>query len=191
MKINALRSTACCLAASLVVTSTIASALAADARYPNRPLRIIVTTAPGGGPDIMARLIGQRLAETLGQQAVIDNRAGASGIIGAELASQATPDGYTVHLATGQNSIVQGMYEGRLKYHLARDFAPIILIATTPFVLVIHPSIAATSVQQLIALAKSKPGALRYGSGGAGSPPHLSGGSLQEHDGHRHAAHPA
>jgi tripartite-type tricarboxylate transporter receptor subunit TctC len=174
MKINALRPIACCLTATWVATSTVAPAFAADRSYPNRPLRIIVSTTPGGGPDIMARLIGQRLAETLGQQAVIDNRAGASGIIGTELASQAAPDGYTLLLATGQNSIVQGMYEGRLKYHLARDFAPIILIATTPFLLVVNPSVAAHSVEQLIALAKAKPGVLRYGSAGAGSPPHLS-----------------
>lgn len=174
MKIAALGPTACCLTAAVIAMSTVARAIAADSAYPRRPLRIIVATTPGGGPDIMARLIGQKLAETLGQQAVIDNRAGASGIIGAELASQALPDGYTFLLATGQNSIVQGMYEGRLKYHLARDFAPVILIATTPFLLVINPSITAHSVEQLIALAKAKPGALRYGSAGAGSPPHLS-----------------
>ncbi len=177
MKIHACHSNlsrSVCLAAAAIVASAMVPAAAADRPYPGRPIRIIVTTTPGGGPDIMARLIGLQLTQALGQQVVIDNRAGASGIIGAELASQAYADGYTFMLATGQHSIVQGMYANKLKYHLARDFAPIILLATTPFVLVVNPSVAATSVTQLIALAKANPGMLRYGSGGSGSPPHLS-----------------
>lgn len=161
-------------AVALLTAACAASAAAAEPAYPNRPLRIIVTTTAGGGPDIMARLVGLRLTQAFGQQVVIDIRAGASGMIGAELASQANADGYNFMLATGQHSIVQGMYEGRLKYHLAKDFAPVILLATTPFLLVVNPAVAAISVPQLIALAKAKPGVLRYGSGGTGSPPHLA-----------------
>ena len=163
--------------ASAVALSTAAIAVpasAADAAYPNRPMRIIVTTAAGGGPDIMARLVDLKLTQAFGQPVVIDIRAGASGIIGAEMAANAIPDGYTFMLATGQHSIVQGLYEGRLKYNLAKDFVPVILLATTPFLLVVNPAVAATTVPQLVALAKAKPGVLRYGSGGAGSPPHLA-----------------
>jgi tripartite-type tricarboxylate transporter receptor subunit TctC len=161
----------CSLLALMAVT---AAAGAGEAAYPTRPLRIIVTTAAGGGPDLLARLIGLKLTQAMGQQVVVDIRAGASGIIGAELAATASPDGYTFLMATGQHSIVQGLYAGRLKYHLAKDFAPIILLGTTPFLLVVHPAVAATSTPQLVALAKARPGVLRYGSGGAGSPPHLA-----------------
>lgn len=140
--------------------------------YPTKPIRIVATTAPGSGPDIMSRLIGQKLTDAWGQQVVVDNRAGASGIIGAEIAARAAPDGYTLMMATSLHAIVANLFP-KLNYDLVKDFAPISLLASTPFLLVVNPSVPAASVNELIALAKAKPGELRYGSGGSGSPPHL------------------
>jgi tripartite-type tricarboxylate transporter receptor subunit TctC len=129
-------------------------AFAAEAGYPTRPIRIIALSSPGSGPDIVGRLIGQKFTEAWGQQAIVDPRPAATGIV------------------TSQAVIVSVMYD-KLNYHLEKDFAPISLIATTPFILAVNPSVPANSVKELIALAKSKPG-MRYGSGGSGSPPHLS-----------------
>jgi len=140
--------------------------------YPHKPIRIIALSSPGSGPDIVGRLIGQKLTEAWGQQVVVDTRPGASGIIGAEIGAKAAPDGYTLTIETSQAVIVSVMYP-RLPYDLARDFVPIALMATTPFMLAVNPTVPAASVQELIGLAKSRPGELRYGSGGSGSPPHL------------------
>jgi tripartite-type tricarboxylate transporter receptor subunit TctC len=141
--------------------------------YPAKPIRIIVTSTPGSGPDIVARLIGGKLTEAWGQQVIVDDRAGASGRIGAEAAAASAPDGYTLMILTSQLTIVDGMYE-KLKYSLVRDFAPVSMLGATPFILVTNPSVPANSIKELVALAKSKPGTLQYGSGGSGSPPHLS-----------------
>jgi tripartite-type tricarboxylate transporter receptor subunit TctC len=150
-----------------------ASAGAADAAYPNRPIRILATVTPGSGPDIMARLLGSRLTEAWGQQVVVDDRAGASGIIGTEIAARAAPDGYTLLIMTSSHVIVEALFQ-KLNYDLLRDFAPIGLIATTPFILLVSPSLPVYSLKELIALAKARPGELRYGTGGAGTPPHLA-----------------
>ena len=141
--------------------------------YPSKPIRIIALSSPGSGPDIVGRLIGQKFTEAWGQQVIVDTRPGATGIIGAEIAARAAPDGHTLVIITAQAPIVSAMYE-KLPYSLLRDFSPISLMASTPFLLVVHPSVAATSVRELIELAKARPGQLRYGSGGSGSPPHLS-----------------
>ena len=149
------------------------SAAAVAQIYPARPIRIIALSSPASGPDIVGRLIGSKLTEAWGQQVIVDTRPAATGIIGSEIASKAAPDGHTLLIVTAQAVIVSVMYE-KLPYDLLKDFAPISLIASTPFLLVVHPSVAATSIRELIALAKSKPGQLLYGSGGSGSPPHLS-----------------
>lgn len=141
--------------------------------FPSKPVRIIVTSTPGSGPDVIARLIGQKLTAATGQQIVVDPRAGASGAIGAEIAARAAPDGYTLVIGTSQWAIVAAMYS-KLPYDMVRDFSPVSLIATTPFILVVNPAVPATSVPELIALLKARPGVLRYGSGGTGSPPHLA-----------------
>ncbi|MDB5927654.1 MAG: hypothetical protein JWN13_6590 [Betaproteobacteria bacterium] len=141
--------------------------------YPERPIRLIALSSPGSGPDIVGRLIGAKLTEVFGQQVIVDTRPGASGIIGSEIAARAAPDGYTLVIITSQAVIVSQMYD-KLKFDLVKDFAPITMVGTTPFLLVVHPSVAAHSVKELIALVKSKPGQYRYGSGGSGSPPHLS-----------------
>ncbi len=147
-------------------------AVAAE-QYPARPIRVIVMSGPGSGPDILSRLIGARLTETWGQQVVIDNRAGANGIIGAEIGARAAADGYTLLMVTSQAAIVSAITE-KLPYDLLKDFAPIGLLGTTTFAMVVHPSVAANSVKELIALAKSKPGEIKYGSTGTGSPSHLA-----------------
>jgi tripartite-type tricarboxylate transporter receptor subunit TctC len=136
--------------------------------YPHKPLRLIVPFPPGGGNDILARSVGQRLAEALGQQVIIDNRGGAGGLIGAELAAKAAPDGYTIFLASIGNLAFTPALHSRLPYDPVRDFAPVSLLATSAFMLVVNPSLPAKSVKDLIALAKAKPGALNYGSSGQG-----------------------
>ena len=164
--------TSSCLLAALALGAVVLPA--ADAQqYPTKPIRIIALSSPASGPDIVGRLIGQKFTEAWGQQVIVDTRPGATGIIGAEIASKSAPDGHTLVIVTAQAAIVSAMYE-KLPYHLIRDFAPISLMALTPFLLVVHPALPAASVKELVALAKAKPGELRYGSGGSGSPPHLS-----------------
>src|SRR5712671_4490777 len=142
-------------------------------QYPTKPIRIIALSSPASGPDIIGRLVGQKFTQAWGQQVIVDTRPGASGIIGAEIASKAAPDGHTLMIVTSQAVIVSVMYE-KLPYQLLKDFSPISMLASTPFILAVHPAVLASSVRELVAYAKSKPGELRYGSGGAGSPPHLS-----------------
>jgi len=166
-----LRAAALAVAAASVHLVAPGGALAQN--YPARPIRIIALSSPGSGPDIVGRLIGSKLTEAWGQQVIVDTRPAATGIVGAEIASRAAPDGHTLLIVTAQAVIVSVMYE-KLPYNLIRDFAPVTLVASTPFILAVHPSVPATSIKELIALAKSKPGQLRYGSGGSASPPHLS-----------------
>ncbi|MCX7198999.1 MAG: tripartite tricarboxylate transporter substrate binding protein [Proteobacteria bacterium] len=154
-------------------TATAQGTGAGPGQYPLKPIRMIILSTPGSGPDIVGRLVGARLTESWGQQVVIDPRPGASGIIGAELAARAAPDGYTLAIATTQAAIVSVMFE-KLNFDLVKDFAPISLMASTPFLLVVNPGMPVKTVADFVALAKAKPGELRYGSGGSGSPPHLS-----------------
>jgi tripartite-type tricarboxylate transporter receptor subunit TctC len=142
--------------------------------WPSRPLRIVVPFAAGAGVlDIMARLVGRHLAESLGQQVVIDNRPGAGGIVGAEVVAKAEPDGYT--LLMGNTALVVSPYlYAKLPFHPLSDFVPITLVNTAPLLLVVHPSVPAQSVQELIAYARARPGQLNYGSGGVGTTPYLA-----------------
>jgi tripartite-type tricarboxylate transporter receptor subunit TctC len=149
------------------------AARAADAPYPVKPIRVIVASSPASGPDIVARLIGQRLGERWGGTFVIDNRTGAGGNVGAEIAARASADGYTVLMATASQPIAAALYS-KLGYDLLRDFAPVSLVASTPYLLVVSASQPVTSVKELIDLARARPGSLHYGSGGSGTPPHLS-----------------
>jgi len=160
------------VAAACVLTIS-TQALAAQANYPDRPIRVIALSSPGSGPDIVGRLIGTKLTEAWGQQVIVDTRPGASGIIGSEIAARSAPDGHTLVIITSQAVIVSQMYD-KLNYDLAKDFSPITMIGSTPFILAVYPGVQAHSVKELIALVKSKPGQFRYGSGGSGSPPHLS-----------------
>lgn len=145
----------------------------ASTAYPAKPIRLVTSSSAGSGPDVLGRLIGVRLTEAWGQQVIVDARSGASGIIGTDIVAKAAPDGYTLGIITSQAAIVSVMYDN-LPYNLVRDFSPISLMGSTPFILAVNPAVHANSVKELIELAKSKPGELRYGSGGSGSPPHLS-----------------
>ena len=159
--------------AALLLAMLVSQAALAQA-WPNRPVRLLVPFAAGAGiNDIMARLVGQHLGAGLGQPVVIENRAGAGGIAGTDAAAKAAPDGYTF-LMTNVSLVTSAYLYSRLPYDPQHDFVPVTLVATSPLMLVVHPSIAASSVQELIALAKANPGRLNFGSGGVGSTPHLS-----------------
>ena len=143
--------------------------------YPSRPIRFIAANAPGGGLDVTARAIGPKLSAALGQQVIVDNRAGAAGSIASEILSKAGPDGYTIMVASlGGLAVNTNLYKG-LSYHPLRDFTPVTWATSQSNVLVVHPSVAAGSVQELIALAKAQPGKLTFGSSGAGNAGHLAG----------------
>jgi tripartite-type tricarboxylate transporter receptor subunit TctC len=146
----------------------------AEAQYPTRPIRLIVPFPPGGGTDTMARGMGDRFGEALGQQIVIDNRGGGGANIGAALAAQSQPDGYTWFLMTGTHTVNATLYRN-LAYTLVKDFVPVSHLGGTAYVVVVHPSIPAKSVKELIALANSRPGEIRHSSSGVGSGPHLAG----------------
>ena len=168
------------LAALLAVTCTIACAA-----YPERTIRIIVPYAPGGNIDITARIIAPGMSEALGVQVVIDNRGGAGGTLGADLAAKAAPDGYTLLLgSSGTLSTAPPLYP-RLGYDPIKDFSTTSLVSNVPLVLELHPSIPARSVKEFIALAKSRPGKITMGSPGAGTTNHLSGELFQSTTGTR------
>ncbi|HEX9686661.1 MAG TPA: tripartite tricarboxylate transporter substrate binding protein [Burkholderiales bacterium] len=140
--------------------------------YPNKPVRMIIPFGAGGSTDVLIRIVATRLPEALGQQVVIDNRTGAGGMIGTEIAAKSNPDGYTL-LATGTpHSIVPNLYK-KVPYHGLNDFAPIMQVASQPYGLVVHPSLGVKSVKDLIALAKKQPGKLDYASSGQGGAMHL------------------
>ena len=167
------RASAAACAAAMTAASSIAAAAEPVQTYPNRPIRIVVPNSPGSGADIVTRLVGNMLTAAWGQHIVIDNRAGASGNIAAEIGARAAPDGYTLLMITSQQSIVAAMFD-KLNYDLVKDYSPISLLASAPHILVVHPSVPASSVKELIALAKSKPGQLNYASSGAGTGVHLA-----------------
>jgi tripartite-type tricarboxylate transporter receptor subunit TctC len=141
--------------------------------FPNKPVRIIVAFPPGGGVDIVARIMSPKMAENLGQQIVIDNRAGAAGIVGTELAAKSPADGYTMFIGTLGNLSVNPLLYKKLPFDVGRDFAPLTLVVSVTFVLYVHPSLPVKTVKDLIALAKSRPGQINYASSGNGGAPHL------------------
>ncbi|HEV2007123.1 MAG TPA: tripartite tricarboxylate transporter substrate binding protein [Burkholderiales bacterium] len=140
--------------------------------YPSKPVRYIVPFPPGAGNDIIARIVGQKLAENWGQQVVVDNRPGAGGNIAAEMTARAAPDGYTVFQFNVANAIAASLYQ-KLNYDPIRDFAAVTQLASSPFLLVVHPTVRAKTTHELIALAKSEPGKLNYASSGNGGSGHL------------------
>ena len=153
---------------------TLPAAYAAQPAYPDKPIRLIIGSAPGSGPDIISRLMADRMYATWNQRVVVDARPGAAGVISAELALQANPDGYTWMMLTSQLLVASQVFK-KVPFDLARDFQSISLIGTAPFVLVINPTVEAKSIPDLVALAKKSPGQLRYGSAGTGASEHLSG----------------
>ena len=143
--------------------------------YPSKPIRLVVPFAAGGATDVLARLVGERLTASLGQQVVVDNRPGAGGNIGSDLVARAEPDGYTILMgAVGTHAINPSLYP-KMPYDPVKDFAPVTLVASVPNVLVVNPEVPANSVQELIDLAKAKPGELNFASSGNGTSIHLSG----------------
>ena len=146
----------------------------AAADYPTHPVRLLIPFAPGGGADAMARIIAPRLTDSLGQTWVVDNRGGAGGNLAAEIVAKAAPDGYTVFLGFNTVLTVNPVLYKNLPFDMNRDLAPVTMLATAQYILVLHPGVPANSVKELIALAKQKPGSLNYSSGGTGTPLHLS-----------------
>ena len=160
------------LASAVIGTSAIAEA--GEDGWPQRPLRLVVPFPAGSSTDIIARIVAQKLSHRLGQQIVIENRAGASGNIGADAVAKAAPDGYTIGIATASTHAVAASLSPNLPYDPIRDFAPVAMIGSQPYVLVLHPALPAHNLAELIALAKAKPGTLNYGSAGVASLAHLA-----------------
>jgi tripartite-type tricarboxylate transporter receptor subunit TctC len=160
------------LAAAGLLLALAAPALA-QSDYPNRPVRLIIPFPPGGSNDVVGRMIGTSLSEKLGKQVVIDNRAGAGGVVGTEIASKTPPDGYTLLVISLAHAVNPWLY--KLPYDPIKDFVPIGIMGSGPNVVVVHPSLPVNSIKELIALAKKQPGELQYASAGIGSFQHLGG----------------
>ena len=160
-----------CMALLVLIIATAASAQS----YPDKSVRMVVPFAAGAGSnDIMARLVAQKLSDALGQQFVVDNRPGASGIIGTDIVAKAPPDGYTVLMMSLTFTVNPSLFS-KLPYDTVRDLIPVTMVASAPLMLVVHPSVPAKSVTEFIAYAKANPGKLNFGSGGPGTTPHLAG----------------
>ena len=162
------------LQVALTLALVLASQTAPAQTYPSKPVHIIVPFPPGGGVDMVARMISPKLSENLGQQVVIDNRGGAAGIIGTELAAKSPPDGYTMFMGTLGNLSVNPLLYSKLPFDIDRDFAPLTLMVSVTFMLYVHPSFPVKTVNDLIALAKSRPGQINFASSGNGGAPHLA-----------------
>src|SRR4051812_29525967 len=161
------------LAACAAVMAALFS-FAASAAYPERPIRFIMPYPAGGSIDTAGRAVAQKLADTFGQQIVIDNRTGSGGTIGTETGARAAPDGYTLVMGGTGTLALSPHLQKKLPYDPVRDFAPVTMLIASPYVLVVHPSVAAANVKELVALAKARPGQINYGSGGNGSAPHFA-----------------
>jgi len=161
----------CTLVMLLALLGTGGSTVAQN--YPTRPVRLIVASSPGGGSDIIGRMVAQKLSEEYGQQFIVDNRGGASGVIGTDIVAKAAPDGYTLLIIQPSLTINPSMIQ-KLPYDTARDFTPIALLVDASQILSVHPSVAAKTTKDLIALAKAKPGILTFASPGIGTSPHLT-----------------
>ncbi|MFN9490278.1 MAG: Bug family tripartite tricarboxylate transporter substrate binding protein [Betaproteobacteria bacterium] len=159
---------------SLAACAALAATTAAAQSFPAKPVRIVVPFAPGGANDVIARVVAQRLAEPLGQQVLVDNRGGAGGAIGADLVAKATPDGYTLLLANPGPNAINPVLQPKTPYDPIRDFSMITLMAVSPQVLVVHPSLPVKSVKEFIAMARARPGQINYGSSGTGAITHLA-----------------
>ncbi len=160
-------------AAMACALAALAGPAAAQSDYPNKPIRLIIPFPPGGSNDVVGRMIGDQLGKQLGRQVVIDNRAGAGGVVGTEIASKAPADGYTLLVISLAHAVNPHLY--KLPYDPIKDFAPIGIMGSGPNVIVVHPDVPAKNIKELVALAKAKPGTLQYASAGIGSFQHLGG----------------
>lgn len=168
-----LRLLLCVMGSAFGLCTLGAGALAAEHPYPTKPIRLIVASSPGGPNDLVARMVAAPWGELLGQSIVVDNRAGAAGTIGTEIAARAAPDGYTLLVGFPGPLIIAPLIKPSIPYDTVRDFAPVSLAVAAPFVLLVHPSVPAKSLKELIALARAKPGKVNYASGGIGISSHL------------------
>src|SRR5471030_2407307 len=159
----------------VLILLDVCGGLAHAQAYPNKPIRIVIPYPPGGGTDIVIRAVSGRLSERLGQPVVVDNRGGATGTIGSEAVAHAAPDGYTLLAHTNAGITILPHLNKNLPYDPIKDFAPVTLAASSPYLFVVNPKIPATTVAQLIALAKARPGELNYASSGNGASTHLAG----------------
>jgi tripartite-type tricarboxylate transporter receptor subunit TctC len=155
--------------ATAVLAVAVPALAFAQGAYPTKPIRLIVAFPPGGSTDIVARLVGQKLSERLGQSVIVDNRGGAGGTIGTDIAAKSPPDGYTLTMGTTSTHVIAPAIFPTVKYDPIKDFAPITLVASTPYLLVVHPGVKAKTLKDFVALAKSQPGKLNYASAGAGT----------------------
>jgi tripartite-type tricarboxylate transporter receptor subunit TctC len=162
------------IALAMLAGVTVHAPALAQSAYPSKPVRIVSIFAPGGGNDVICRLVAQQLTERLKQQVIVENRVGANGIVGTEVAARAAPDGYTFTLIPSGHTVNASMYR-KLPYDSIKDFTPISLAGSGPLVLALHPSLPAKNVKELIALAKARPGQLTYGTSGIGASGHLAG----------------
>jgi tripartite-type tricarboxylate transporter receptor subunit TctC len=163
------------MAVAALVTAGTGVAQAADVKYPTRPVRMLVSYPPGGPSDLTARLAAPHLSEALGQQFIIDNRGGAGGTLAVGLLTQAAPDGYTLLMSAGGEIVIAPNLRLKLPYDPTKDIIPISRVGSSQLVLVVHPSVPAKSVKELVAMAKAKPGSINFASAGAGSTAHLAG----------------
>ena len=166
------------LLVSALATVAVAGQAFAQA-YPNRPVRLLVPFTPGGGTDILARVVGAKMSESMGQQIVVDNRPGGNTLIATEAVVRAAPDGYTLILQTNNLAANPTLYRGKISFDTLKDLAPVSLVAGNPHILVVHPSVPARNLREFIALAKSKPGSITFATAGAGTVNHLSGELLK------------
>ena len=167
--------TARCAAPLLAAALAVFAAQAAADAYPVRPIRLVVAFPPGGGTDIIARSIAQKLTERIAQQVVVDNRPGAGGNIGTDIVAKSAPDGYTLLMGSAGPLAINASLFAKMPFDPIKDLAPVTLAASTPNVLVVHPSLKAATVNELIALARAKPGEINFASSGYGTPAHLAG----------------
>ena len=166
----------------LFAAASIAAALCGSAfaqTFPDRPIRLLVPFTPGGGTDILARTVAQKMSESLGQPIVVDNRPGANTLVASEAVARAAPDGYTLIMQTNNLASNVTLYRGKMTFDTMKDLAPVVLVAGNPHVLVVHPSVPARDLKEFIALAKAKPGTITFASAGSGTVNHLTGELLK------------
>jgi tripartite-type tricarboxylate transporter receptor subunit TctC len=159
----------CLLALSVAPTFALAQA------WPARPVKVVVPYPPGGAVDVVTRLVAERMSASLGQPVVVENKAGAAGLVGSDQVARSAPDGYTLVMGTVSSHAIAPAVYRKMPYDPEADFAPVSLTALTPYIITVNPSVPATSLKELIALARSKPGSLNFGSSGTGTTPHLAG----------------
>lgn len=167
------------LLVSVAAVSPQAASQSVSSPYPSKPIRLVVPFAPGGPADALGRMVGGELTTALAQPVLVDNRAGAGGTIGADFVAKSAPDGYTLLMSNVGDTIAVSLYKS-LPYDYVRQFTPVSLVASTPFVVVVHPSVPVQNVEELIQLARSKPGGLTFGSAGVGVASHLAGELFQQ-----------